>query len=186
MSSARDNIVPRSPRLCLIDDEPAALRAMEFVLRTNGFTWLYAAQSWSEASNILHHTPCEVVLMDINMPGINGIDALLELREHWPDSLTIMMTGVSELKTAVLAMKRGAADYLTKPLNRDELIHTINSVLIDKVMSDELGMSTAPPAPAKTYANYNKDFRPFCLMDFQKPSNRARIPTLHRPNSVSN
>lgn len=124
----------------LIDDEAAALRAMELSLKTAGFHNIQSAESWESARTLLDPSIHAIALLDIDMPHTSGINALLELKKDFPNCKTIMMTGIKDLQTAVLAMKRGAVDYLTKPIDKDVLIHTINSVIIDSHFS--------PPSPS--------------------------------------
>ena len=112
---------PRSlPRLLIVDDDVE----LQGLLRTRfdrlGMTVTVAA-SGEEALNKLAHVHCDVALLDLHLPGINGLDLLARLKEMQPEMEVILLTANSSVETAVLAMKRGAYDYLTKPFRLQEL-----------------------------------------------------------------
>ncbi|MCX7745234.1 MAG: sigma 54-interacting transcriptional regulator, partial [Flavobacteriales bacterium] len=79
--------------------------------------------------NAVQQNVYDVVLLDIKMPNVDGIDVLKFIKENYPNTDVIMLTGVTELKTAVECMKHGAYDYLTKPYAGDELNKVIKNVL---------------------------------------------------------
>jgi DNA-binding NtrC family response regulator len=79
------------------------------------------ASSAEEALSKLTHVRCDVALLDLHLPGISGLDLLARLKEQQPEMEVILLTANSSVETAVLAMKRGAYDYLTKPFRLQEL-----------------------------------------------------------------
>jgi len=115
--------------LLLVDDERAVREACRDVAEGLGFN-AFTAASAEEAYRLLDSQNIDVVLLDLRLPGANGIDALLELRERRPDLVVVVMTGFATVQSAVQAMKEGAYDYVTKPFTKDEL-----SLLLERVTS---------------------------------------------------
>lgn len=106
-------------KILVVDDEEVVVRSCTRILRDD-----YAVQSVSDGSAALKKTNEEVfdiLLLDIMMPGIDGLEVLQQVKERHPEVDVIMMTGLSEIQTAVKAMKLGAFDYLSKPFDPDEL-----------------------------------------------------------------
>src|SRR6516164_8845462 len=82
-----------------------------------------------EALEVIQHGEFDIALLDIKMPGMDGMELQARLREADPDLTIIMMTGYSSVETAVQALKRGAYDYITKPVDPDELSHLVANAL---------------------------------------------------------
>ena len=102
------------PKILVVDDQPTVREDLEQLLKANGYQAVSAA-SGEDALVQVYEQRFEVVLLDITMPGLSGIDVL---RRLYPDRLdigVIMVTIVAEVATAVEAMKIGAYDYVTKP-----------------------------------------------------------------------
>lgn len=118
-----------TPAICIVDDEEAIRRAMERTLLMAGFHDVITCAGWRDARRYLETRSVQLVLLDITMPGVSGEDALVECRERWPGVPVVMVTGVHDLSTAVRCMKRGAADYLPKPVSREALITAVQAVL---------------------------------------------------------
>ena len=71
----------------------------------------------------------EVVLLDIKMPGMSGVEVLRRLTANWPEIIVIMATAVADAQTAVKAMKLGAYDNITKPFNWDDVVHAVQRAI---------------------------------------------------------
>jgi len=99
---------------------------------------VHLASHPSAALEILAHTTFELVLSDVRMPGATGIDLLKNIRESWPATSVIMMTGYGSVQDAVQAMRLGAADYLIKPVEKDELLIIIERVLERNALQAEV------------------------------------------------
>lgn len=134
--------------ICLVDDEPHILRAMQRVLHIAGFGQSYAFTGWQSADAHLAVCATDVLVLDILMGDISGIQALDEARERWPSMAVVMATGVNECSRAVECMKKGASDYLLKPINGQVLIDTITSVV-----ERNQGL---PPRPTPLIASVNQ------------------------------
>ncbi|MFM7148464.1 MAG: sigma-54-dependent transcriptional regulator [Gemmataceae bacterium] len=109
-----------TPRILIVDDD----QELQALLRTRfdrlGMS-VTVASSGEEAMGKLAHVRCDVALLDLHLPGISGLDLLARLKEQQPTMEVILLTANSSVETAVLAMKRGAYDYLTKPFRLQEL-----------------------------------------------------------------
>jgi DNA-binding NtrC family response regulator len=91
-----------------------------------------AAGDGTEAINVMERHPFDVVLLDLRMPGLDGMDVLKTIKQRWPDSEVIVITGYPSIETAKEAVRLGAFNYLTKPLGPDEVIKAANDAVIQK------------------------------------------------------
>ena len=108
------------PKILIVDDEPAHCRMLETVLKAEGYETRRADDGQS-AIDAVKERFYDLILMDIRMNRVGGIEALEKIKEISPDIPVVMMTAYGSVDTAVTAMKAGAYDYLTKPLDIDEL-----------------------------------------------------------------
>src|SRR5262249_36757374 len=106
-------------RVMVVDDEPGVRESLRMVLKDQYES--VAVASGPEALEVVASTPVDVVLLDIVMPGMDGMQVLEELRTRLPQLPVVMLTATKTVKTAVGAMKLGAFDYVTKPFDVDEL-----------------------------------------------------------------
>ena len=112
----------------IVDDESSLRTALRSSLSASGFS-VGEARNGEEALATVQHTPFDLVLLDINMPGISGIEACRRLREMAP-ALAIVMVTVRELEDdKVRALEAGADDYITKPFRYRELTARLRAVL---------------------------------------------------------
>ena len=110
-------------RVLMVDDEEKFRATTEKILKRKGFDTILAA-SGEEAINRLNENP-DVVILDIKMPGMDGHQALEEIKKHSPDLPVIMLTGHGALPSAKEALQKGAYDYLSKPCDIDILVGKI-------------------------------------------------------------
>lgn len=113
----------------MVDDEEPVRIAMERTLRIAGYTGVRSFADWPSAVSALQERLADLVLLDIVMPKVSGVQALEDLRRRWPPVKAIMVTGINEVDIAVRCMKCGASDYLTKPVDRDALLGAVGEVL---------------------------------------------------------
>jgi len=113
----------------VVDDQPPNLRLMDAMLTPRGHQVITAA-SGEEALTRLAETAVDLVLLDIMMPGIDGIEALQQFRLRWPDLPVIMLTAVANLDIARGALKRGAFDYVQKPFEWEHLERVVGAALM--------------------------------------------------------
>jgi DNA-binding NtrC family response regulator len=114
------NTMSESARILLIDDEPGSRDGLGLLLRREGYG-VEAVDSGEAALDLLTKHSYEVILTDLFLPGLNGIDLLKRVKELALPANVIMITGQASAETAVEAMKEGAFDYVTKPVNFEKL-----------------------------------------------------------------
>jgi DNA-binding NtrC family response regulator len=107
-------------KILVVDDEASARTPLAELLRQADYEVETAADGFKALGRLEEFEP-DLVLTDLNMPGMDGVELLRKVKEHDPERPVVLMTAFGGVETAVSAMKEGAADYLTKPLNTDEL-----------------------------------------------------------------
>src|SRR4051794_26552772 len=110
----------RSGRVLVVDDEANARTALAELLRDEGYEVETAADAFKAMGKYEAFAP-DVVVTDLKMPGMDGIELVKKLRADESAAAVIVMTAFGAVQTAVDAMRAGAADYLTKPLDFNEL-----------------------------------------------------------------
>jgi len=117
-----------SGSLLVVDDDRAHLSMLRTILSGWGYQ-VTGVEDGAEAIAAVREGPFDGVLMDVRMARVGGIEALQLIKAYNPAIPVIIMTAYSSVDTAVEAMKRGAYDYLTKPLNFDDLRFTLERAL---------------------------------------------------------
>jgi DNA-binding NtrC family response regulator len=115
-------------RLLLVDDERIALRNLEHVLAKEGYE-IVATQSGRHALDLIDSRPFDLVLTDLKMDKVDGMQLLQHVKARHPDVEVIMITGYATLESAVEAMKVGAFHYISKPFRLDEVRQTVAEAL---------------------------------------------------------
>jgi DNA-binding NtrC family response regulator len=116
-------------QILLIDDDDVFLESTKFMLEMAGIGPVaFINDSRQVMSRLLDYSP-QVILLDLTMPNLSGLDLLPEIHKHHPNVSIIIMTGIQELETAVECMKLGATDFLTKPVERTHLISRVMKTL---------------------------------------------------------
>src|SRR5438128_4881828 len=123
-------------RIVVIDDEVNAAAALETLLREDGYEVARAHDARSGLA-LLEETDADVVLTDLRMPGMDGLELLAKIKEIRPQTMVLLMTAYGTVKTAVKAMKMGAEDYLGKPIDVEELEVVLQKVLEKKSLLEE-------------------------------------------------
>ncbi len=125
-----------SIRLLVIDDNRELTNIIKKYMETRGFEVL-AAHTIEEAMNIIEKEErIDVILLDLMLPDMHGLEFLKIIREHEKNVAIIVITGVKDLNTAIEVMKAGADDYLVKPFRLGELEEKVNEILYKKAMSE--------------------------------------------------
>ncbi|MBI4542268.1 MAG: sigma-54-dependent Fis family transcriptional regulator [Gemmatimonadetes bacterium] len=109
------------PSILVVDDESAILDTVRILLKNEGFD-VTTAQGGRAALDALRESPPHVVLTDVRMPGVGGIEILTAARQRDPDTPVILMTAQAELRTAIQAVNEGAFHYIQKPFSNDDLV----------------------------------------------------------------
>lgn len=118
-------------QILLVDDEPYAVDdlALSMDWERLGITEVYKAYSAYEALEQLKRTPIDIVLTDITMPGMSGIELAGVIRRSWKQTKVLLLSGYAEFDYAKQALAYGVTDYLTKPIGDDELVRKLESVI---------------------------------------------------------
>jgi DNA-binding NtrC family response regulator len=117
-------------RILIVDDEEVVRRSFMRILEGN--CKVQAVWSWAQVAEAMQQAPADVVLLDLRMPEMDGISVLRALKQRWPESEVIVITGYPTLETAKQAVSLGAYDYLTKPINPEQVIHASNAAWLHK------------------------------------------------------
>ncbi len=113
----------------LVDDDPAVAKVLGALLGQAGLT-VHTASNGQEALALLGRKPIDVVVSDVRMPGMGGMELLAEVGRSWPDVPVILLTAHGTVPLAVEAMKAGAADFALKPFDREEILFSIRKALL--------------------------------------------------------
>ena len=119
---------PKGDRILLVDDSPETLEVLERNLADHGFA-ISKALNASDAMESLRESAADLVITDVRMPGMSGMDLLRHLRENHPDMEIMLITGYATIEGAVEAVKTGAQEYLAKPFTADELLAAVGRAL---------------------------------------------------------
>ena len=125
-------------RILFIDDDRAGREVALFNLRKAGYE-VVAASDGQEGIAAFSPEKFDLVVTDVKMPGISGIDVLRRVRSHAPDVPVLVITAFGNVETAVEAMKEGAYDFIGKPFHRDQLLLSVG-----KPPAGWSGKSSAP------------------------------------------
>src|SRR5438105_5799596 len=123
-------------RILVIDDETAIREAIKMTLEYEGYK-VDEARSGQDGLDKAGRTPYDAILLDIKMPVLDGIEVLENLKEQKIASPVIMVSGHGDVHTAVECTKRGAYDFLEKPLNRDKLLLTVRNAVRVRSLEEE-------------------------------------------------
>lgn len=115
--------------VCLVvDDEPRLRQVLVHLMRNDGFR-CFEASNGAEAVELLERQPVTLVMSDMRMPRMDGIELLRQVRARWPDTAVVMITAVADVEVAVSCLAIGAMDYLTKPFHLEEVRARVGQAL---------------------------------------------------------
>jgi len=115
-------------KVLVVDDAPDTLEIIQKLLRYEGYDVTVASTGEEGVKKVEEERP-DVVLMDVNLPGIDGTEALRRIRIIHPHQCVVMLTAFATVENAIYALKEGAFDFLKKPFENEHLIHTVNQCL---------------------------------------------------------
>ncbi len=116
------------PKILIIEDDPQMRQGLEEIFSGEGYS-VSTAISGREALNLLEKEEFDIVLADVVMPHVGGLDVLKEVQKKWPSMPVVMVTAFATVKDAVTAMKEGASEYISKPFKIDEVQTAVRRVL---------------------------------------------------------
>ena len=113
--------------ILVVDDEQIIRESLSFILKKEGYDVEEAANG---KDALLKHgaNPFDIIITDIEMPEMKGVDLLKQIRQRTPQTLVVIITAFGSVETAVLALREGAADYILKPINFDDLLYRIKKL----------------------------------------------------------
>lgn len=114
--------------ILIVDDEEGLREGLSKLLESEGYAAL-SAESGEQALQILQQSHIDLVLTDMRMPGMDGIELLKKIRERHPNVGVIILTGYGQIESYIEAMNFGAIEYVSKPFKVNELKFIINKVL---------------------------------------------------------
>lgn len=135
------------PRILLVDDEERFRITLQKMLAAQGLT-VEAVSSGQKALEALQQRAFDVILLDIRMPGMNGIQTLAEIKKLDPDLEVIVLTGHASMDAAMEIIKLGGYDYLLKPCPMEELMLKIDGAYEKKVEREKRRRQTPVGEPA--------------------------------------
>ncbi len=115
-------------KVLIVDDTPDTLEIIQKLLRYEGYNVILASSGEEGVRKVEEERP-DIVLMDINLPGIDGNEALRRIKKINPIQCVIMLTAYATVDNAIQALKEGAIDFIKKPFENDHLIHIVNQAL---------------------------------------------------------
>jgi putative nucleotidyltransferase with HDIG domain len=124
-------------RVLVVDDEPAACKLLAILLSEADFDCV-TASSGREALRLLESGSRDAIVCDLNMPGMSGMELLVEVRRRSPHVAFLVATGLNDLRAGIQAMKSGADDYLVKPLQADLVVTSLHRALQKKRLEQEI------------------------------------------------
>jgi two-component system response regulator PilR (NtrC family) len=142
----------RSLRVMIVDDEEVLRDVLEVVLRREGFDVVLAA-SGEEALNLLDGEEVDLIILDVMLPGISGIDTLRAIRISNPTLPVVVITAFSSIDGAIEAMKFGAFHYIPKPFKNEEVVLTVNKALEQRTLTRENERLKAELSEKYSYSN---------------------------------
>ena len=125
-----------SGTICIVDDEPSILNTLSSILEDERYQ-VAIAKTGEEALKVIQMEVPDVVLLDIWMPELDGLEVLKRVREQFPHIMVIMMSGHGSVETAVKATKLGAYDYLEKPLDLEKVTILVRNALHQRKLEEE-------------------------------------------------
>jgi DNA-binding NtrC family response regulator len=128
--------MPETPRILIVDDDDVARQGLKMALVRSGCA-IELAEDGPRALMLLEQTAFDVILLDYKMPKMDGLELIRLILERKPLTKVIMITGRGTIETAVEAMKLGAADFLTKPFEVEELRAKVQKALAEKHLLEE-------------------------------------------------
>jgi DNA-binding NtrC family response regulator len=125
--SQRRKTMPQ--RILIIDDEPDMLMLLRMMIEENTDYEVETTNNPSEGIKLFSEKDYDLVITDLKMPGLDGIELFDEFQEIKPDIPVVMITAYGSIETADEAMKKGIADFITKPFRKDSILFTINRAI---------------------------------------------------------
>jgi DNA-binding NtrC family response regulator len=132
------------PAILVVDDDEVMRQTLSDVLKKKGYA-VSTAETGGQTISSIKEQLFDLVLLDIRLPDMDGLDVLKSVKEIESDLMVIVMTAYSDVQTAVMAMKSGAYDYIDKPFELEELKILIQKALETQNLRNEIRQLAKPP-----------------------------------------
>src|SRR2546427_1755758 len=139
-------------RILIVDDDPFICRQLEELYSSQQYA-VSSAGNAPEALRVLSENDFSLAVVDLKIPGTDGIGLTREIRDRWPDLDVIMITGYASIKGAVEAIKQGASDYITKPFQKEEILLATEKILEKRRLLDEISYLRSQLSDRYSFAN---------------------------------
>ena len=137
MSDNHESFDASQYKVLCVDDEPNILSSLRRMLSLEGFE-VFTADSGAQALELLAKDTVNVIISDMQMPGMHGVELLEKVRQQWPHTMRLMLTGASDMSGAIEAINQGAIyRYIAKPWNDEELLSTIRAAIAFGTLANE-------------------------------------------------
>src|SRR5438876_982699 len=145
-------------RILIVDDDPFICRQLEELYISQQYA-VSSAPNAPEALRLLQEHEFSLAVVDLKIPGTDGIGLTREIRDRWPDLDVIMITGYASIKGAVEAIKQGASDYITKPFQKEEILLATEKILEKRRLLDEISYLRSQLSDRYSFANMVRKLR---------------------------
>ena len=125
------------PTILVVDDEKNIRRTLRMVLEPEGYE-VAEAESAEEALKLLEGEPVDLAIFDIRLPGMDGLTLLSRARELWRELPVIVISGHADTADVVDAVKRGATDFFSKPVDRERVLVTVKNALSRRTLEEKV------------------------------------------------
>ena len=136
----------KTARILIVDDDPGQRNLLESFLRKQGFAPETAA-SGEAALQLLSRGPFDLMISDVRMPGMSGLETLRRARQTHPNLPVLLVTAFADIRSAVTAMRDGAVNYLAKPIDLDELMTSVRLAVMPGAAPATTAAATPPLPP---------------------------------------
>ncbi len=127
-----------SEKILVVDDELFVRELLMEFLSTQGYE-VILADSGEKAVQLINSQPVDVVLLDLKMSGMDGIETLKQIKKNVPDAIAIIMTGYPTIESSIEALRHGACDYVIKPFKLNDLKSSIENAIREYKLKTEIG-----------------------------------------------
>lgn len=132
-----DDTLDKMPSILCVDDEPSILSSLRRLFRTHGYH-IFTAESGAAGLQLLESEPVDLIISDMRMPEMDGAQFLERVRERWPDTVRILLTGYSDIQSILDAINRGEIfRYITKPWDDNDIVLVVRHALERKALEQE-------------------------------------------------
>lgn len=125
-------------KILIVDDEVDLLELLELILAEKTHYSILTTNNPLEVSALLKEQPVDLLITDLRMPAMGGIELIREVKKNYPDMPVIVITAYGSSQSAEESIAAGAYDYITKPFRKDQIIITINRAMEWQAMKKEL------------------------------------------------